>query len=295
MAGSIKGNLFLLSACVLMVAVSCQQNTTESVKQTFVSQTNENEIPAQYIEISNKCRYTGEKITENIFTLDNLLPESTEYTLDKYDHGYFIIGYSTRHKQPGYSAWLLTRKMVQNRNIKRENSFREDSSLKCCMAYNYDYNRSGYDRGHMCPNGDMTWSKQASKETFLLSNICPQIKKLNQGRWNDLEVLTRAWATKNDSLLVIAGPVFDCNKGHIGRSKVTVPCAFYKIIIDISYPKCKAIAFIMDNAPVKQGLFSYATDINTVEKRTGLKFFPHHGNLPIVKQMKSSLDTLSWK
>ena len=38
-----------------------------------------------------------------------------------------------------------------------------------------DYFRSGYDRGHMVPAADAKSSQDAMDETFLLSNIAPQV------------------------------------------------------------------------------------------------------------------------
>ncbi|MBR1626413.1 MAG: DNA/RNA non-specific endonuclease [Bacteroidales bacterium] len=289
---SISGVLIIL--VIALFSVFAKQGGQQDVKHGFYTQ-NDDEIPEEYIEISNNCRYTGINLSDKkLLTIENLLPEG-KMSLDKYDHRYFVLGYSNKHKQSGYCAWILTKYMVRNKNVKRENLFREDTSLKCCMSYNSDYNRSGYDRGHLCPSGDMTWDKNANRETFLLSNICPQHKKLNQGRWNDLEILSRAWAGKNDSLLIITGPVLEPNKGTIGKGKVTVPSAFYKILIDISSPKCKAIAFIMDNEPVKQRLFTYAVSIKEVERRTGLNFFPEYDKNSLIQSLERMCDTTDWK
>jgi endonuclease G len=38
-----------------------------------------------------------------------------------------------------------------------------------------DYVKSGYDRGHMAPAGDAKYSQGAMDQTFLLSNIAPQV------------------------------------------------------------------------------------------------------------------------
>lgn len=299
MAKGIRNKLILLVLAVIITVTSFlsaknRAGSNTQVQSSLYTQTDD-DIPEEFIEISNHCRYTGVEFADkSLLTIDNIIPASA-IQLDKYDHKYFVLGYSNKHKQAGWCTWILTKYMVRNKNVKRENLFREDSLLKCCMAYNSDYNRSGYDRGHLCPSGDMTWDKKANRETFILSNICPQHKKLNQGRWNDLEILSRAWAGKNDSLLIITGPVLKPSKGTIGKGNVTVPSAFYKILIDISSPKCKAIAFIMPNDAIKDRLFSYATTIKEVEKQTGLNFFPEYDKNKLIQNLETMCDTSAWK
>ena len=40
-----------------------------------------------------------------------------------------------------------------------------------------DYFRSGFDRGHMAPAADAKFSQAAMNETFILTNISPQVGK----------------------------------------------------------------------------------------------------------------------
>lgn len=52
----------------------------------------------------------------------------------------------------------------------------EDESIPAMFrAKLQDYFRSGYDRGHMVPAADAKLSQGAMDETFLLSNIAPQV------------------------------------------------------------------------------------------------------------------------
>jgi endonuclease G len=223
------------------------------------------------------------------FSLSGLIPKDT-VGLVFYNHKYFVLGYSNDNRQAGWVAWLLTKDMVENKSVRRSNNFRKDESLECCASLPEDYNRSGYDKGHLCPSGDMTWSKDANQETFLMSNISPQNRKLNRGLWNDLENYERSFALNNDSVLIITGPIFNNPLGRIGRNRVTVPSAYFKIIIDISYPTYKAVAFIMHNGNLKQKIWTYRVGIKDIEKQTGLNFFPAFDEDEQIRQLEIAID-----
>lgn len=268
-------SIVLLSICLLLWP--CLANhCSNKANKVFLTNNNVQDTKSE----------DNEKSTSPL-TLKNLLPSDKD-NLIIINHKYFILGYNTKHKQPAWVAWLLTKDMVENKVTKRTNNFRVDDDLPCCQSFPSDYNKSGYDKGHICPSGDRTYSKQANSSTFLMSNICPQNQKLNRDTWNDLEQWTRKQATIEDSLIIIAGPIFDTIIDTIGVNKVSVPVAFFKIIIDISLPEYHCTAFIMRNAPQKRDFFRYTTTIEEIERRTNLKFFPNHSSDTTIKRLKAN-------
>ena len=80
-----------------------------------------------------------------------------------------------------------------------------------------DYVKSGYDRGHLCPAGDMTQSVEAMSETFYMSNMSPQVPGFNRGIWKSLEEQVRKWG-KEEQIHVVTGPVFENEKENRGES-----------------------------------------------------------------------------
>jgi endonuclease G len=114
----------------------------------------------------------------------DLLPKST--TGQIITHKYYTLSYSENDEQPYWVAYLLTSSMV-NGNTKRTEDFRKDPLVSTGSAELSDYRRSDYDRGHLCPAGDMTINSEAMSETFYLSNMSPQAPSFNRGIWQQLE------------------------------------------------------------------------------------------------------------
>ena len=98
----------------------------------------------------------------------------------------------------------------------RGNDFREDPAITAQFRSTLqDYAGSGYDRGHMAPAADFTWSAQVMSESFFLSNMMPQNPGNNRGIWKYLEEQTRAIAQKQGDVFVITGTVYDLSLIHI--------------------------------------------------------------------------------
>ena len=125
----------------------------------------------------------------------------------------------------------------------------------------------------MAPAADMKWSKEAMEESFLMTNICPQVKSLNSGIWHRLEQRVREWAARDSSIIVVCGPIFTPGKPveQIGEIGVAVPHRFFKALY--APGRNIGIAFIFDNDKVKGELRKYAVTIDSVERETGLDLF----------------------
>lgn len=126
----------------------------------------------------------------------------------------------------------------------------------------------------MAPAGDMKWSDEAMRQTFFLTNICPQMKSLNTGAWKRLEEKCRQWAKADSAILIVCGPVLtDTLKEYIGDSRVAVPERFFKVVLAPYANPVRGIGFIMDNGRVEGGMQSAAVSIDEVERVTGHDFF----------------------
>lgn len=188
------------------------------------------------------------------------------------------VGYSLKYKEeyelPAWVAYVLTSDQIGG-GEERENEFMPDPVIRTGTATSSDYTKSGFDRGHMAPAADFKNSYQVMKETFYMSNICPQEPNFNRGIWLDLEKMVRVWAVKYDKVYVVTGPVLKNGLPTIGRvNKVAVPEQFYKVILYVKPPYVKGIAFLMDNKASEAPLSSFVVSIDQVERLTGIDFFP---------------------
>lgn len=188
-------------------------------------------------------------------------------------HTGFTLSYSPFYKTPYWVAWVLTKEHMQGNIPRYKGYFLPDAKTPAPRVQHKDYSGSGYDRGHMAPAGDMKWNKQAMEESFYLSNVCPQNRKLNGGDWNKLEEKCRKWARKYGRVYVACGPIYSSNKPpRIGKNKVAVPQFFYKVVL-IDKVQPIGLGFIFANEENTLPLENYMVTINKVEEITGLDFF----------------------
>ena len=180
-------------------------------------------------------------------------------------HYAYSLLYNQQHKQANWVSYKLNEYQTVS-NFKRTNKFIVDTLIPSGTATNSDYAKSGYDRGHLAPAGDMTWNKQAMYESFYYSNITPQLPQFNRGIWKKLESRVRSWATQYDSIYICTGPIFMNETKHIGTNYVTIPTHFYKSILVYNDTVKQGIAFIFPHKKCKDELFNYAVTIDSVEQ-----------------------------
>lgn len=205
----------------------------------------------------------------------------------------YTVSYNKDRRVPNWVAWHLTAAHLKGSVKRSDASFHEDEEVPMPRAIDFDYVRSGYDRGHMCPAGDNKWSAKAMDESFLFTNVCPQAPQLNRGDWNEMEQACRKWAKENGDIYIVCGPIFYKKRAKtIGKNKVAVPDAFFKVVLTMK-GNPKAIGFIYKNGDGNRPKGDYANSIDEVERITGIDFFP---SLPdkIEKQVEAQCNPDDW-
>ncbi|GJE28167.1 DNA/RNA non-specific endonuclease [Methylobacterium organophilum] len=145
----------------------------------------------------------------------------------------FAILYSPQSRTPLYAAERLTRGGVfAARKVERADSFHEEERLpEPARSRLDDYVRSGFDRGHMAPAGDMP-SAAAQAESFTLANIVPQDREANRSIWAAIEESVRRLALERGEIFVVTGPIFEGHSAQALKGRVLVPTQIYKAVYD---------------------------------------------------------------
>lgn len=191
----------------------------------------------------------------------------------------FTVMYSTITRTPLWSAEYLTKDRLERAEaLDRQNNFHEETQLPDNeRATLDDYKGSGFDRGHMSPNGDMG-SRAQQFNSFSLANIVPQNSYNNQNPWRLLEEATRELIKQEGDAYVITGAAFrGTSLRKIGN--VLVPSDIYKVVY---FPKRKAagVYFSPNDASGQVNVISLA-ELNA---QIGLDLFPSLPNS--VKQQR---------
>ncbi|MEL1252774.1 DNA/RNA non-specific endonuclease [Flavobacterium sp. DGU38] len=204
------------------------------------------------------------------------LPISTTKQIVKHD--YYTLSYNEKFEQAEWVAYELKKEYLKNNDFKRP-YFIEDPKVTTGSADWRNYKKSGYDKGHLCPAGDMEFDKKAYDDTFYTSNISPQNHEFNSGIWNRLENKVRYWAEKYNNVYVVTGGILKDSDKKIGTEEVSVPKYFYKIVLTKLGKEHKAIAFLIPNEKSQKGIYEFVVPVETLEKMTGIDFFPNLKNL----------------
>ncbi len=275
------GNIWLVLALVALV-MACKGNKVgEGAEAVSASQETNGFYQPKAEAPKAEAQAVGKKIV--MYEMPAPLKDRPEQILKRKS---YTTSYNNRTKNPNWVAWYLTKSHTYGSFQRKDEVFTVDEDAKGGRATDNDYYNSRYDRGHMCPAGDNKWDKQAMEESFLFTNVCPQNHGLNKYEWNDLEILCRDWAREYGAIDIVCGPIYS-SKGEryrvgdssqdtqktIGRNKVWVPDAFFKVVL-CRQGKPKAIGFIYKNLGQKQAMSEAVYSVDEIEQLTGIDFFP---------------------
>ena len=199
--------------------------------------------------------------------------------------GYYI-GFDNQAHTPVWGAWLVRFDLV-NGCWPRTNAFVRNQYIPSSPTPD-DYAGTGYDKGHLANDAHQSWDEMVEYESFLMTNMMPQLPGLNRGIWKLLETATGAWAFERKTALVVyAGAIYDtATDPKIGKTGVVVPKGFYKIVIDTRTNE--SLAFIFPHREdLGKDLSRVQTTIAEVERFSGITF-------PVPPAVNKTVKTAIW-
>jgi endonuclease G len=296
---SFRTPIRILISIGILAVLAYQQlsQTPDKPKQNTTSKTNQRSSsnnPSSPSSTSNVDSNEGNLLLGNPSkagkTEDNYLLERPEYSMS----------YNRSKGIPNWVAWH-----VDSHDLGREersDKFRPDPDLpRAWRITPNDYKNSGYDRGHVCPSGDRTSSREANDATFYMSNMLPQTGELNRHVWADLEEWVRVQVRKGNEVYQIAGGSGAAKT--IAKGKVTVPQVCWKVILILPEgsgdksrinSKTRVVAVGMPNTTDKKlesaDWRDYIVPISKIEKATKLDFFANLSPT-VQKALESQVDS----
>jgi endonuclease G len=231
--------------------------------------------------------------------------EDPEWLLD-YEDGDFMLEYATAKKHPKWVAWPLYKSHMGSSgrtdawqfDPRIPEEYRPKARTQTVPVQNGDF--SGYDRGHLCPSADRTQSVAMNRQTFMYSNMSPQIGAFNQGIWETLEGKVRGWAGGLDTLYICAGGTILKESdimAYTSPSRMAVPKYYFKVILrkKAATGAYDAIGFWFEHKDYGSEKLSskHVKTIDDIEILTGIDFFYQ---LPEVEQnrVEAAFTLSSW-
>jgi endonuclease G len=239
-------------------------------------------------EINSIARLATENLTMG--NPSNAVTSSTSptnYLLNKFT---WAASYNRDRGCPNWVSWHLDPTWIGSAT--RCDCFTSDVTLPSgwYRVGSSSYTNSGFDRGHMCPSADRTFSSTDNRETFLMTNMIPQAPNNNQRTWVGLENYERTLVNQGNECYIICGAYGTGGTGSKGGTtntidagRVTVPKQIWKVLIAI--PKgtndvarvTTSSRIIAINTPNINNLNTnwgvYRTSVDAIETVTGYDLF----------------------
>jgi len=142
-------------------------------------------------------------------------------------NSFYVSVFDTQTKAVLFTSELLKHGAPVG-SQKRHDSFRSDDRIANSPA-NHDYRGTGFDRGHMAPSDDAS-TKAEMYDTFLLTNMTPQVPSLNRQAWKRLEEKVRKiFDNAKSDVYVLTIAVYDC-KPTKKMNNIPIPTGYWKVV-----------------------------------------------------------------
>jgi endonuclease G len=192
---------------------------------------------------------------------------------------HYTLGYSYYFRQAKWALEIID--PDRSEDVDRFDNFRPDLRIpELFRADLADYEGSGFDRGHLVASANQAETEIQNSETFLLSNMSPQVPSFNRGIWKNLEDAVRELDAQKSVLetYVICGPIFNFDvpvltikpKGNKGVT-LPIPHAFFKsVLTEDNKGRLHMWSFMIPNEASDKPLEEFLVPTKKVERYSGL-------------------------
>lgn len=291
--------------CVAFIAAKCNENLY--TPQVEAEQGNQNSNSTQ-IRYSTRLEIPKLKEGANLFLVKTVPTFGVNYCAE----------YNTIKRSARWIAYRWDINNATDNEVGRNEKWAEDEDIpEECRVKLSDHTYDDYDRGHMLASEDRQNSKEANRQTFLMTNILPQYNKFNGTSakrsyvWVNLEKRVREfyenWTpTQNaqDTIYAVKGGTIDHEHQilEVTAKGLVVPKYFYMAFLYKSNTPLphgyKAMAFWVEHTNGRDTtkgneLKKYIVSIDQLEEYTGIDFFC---NLPddIENEVEAITDPNAW-
>jgi len=179
---------------------------------------------------------------------DKLFPNGKEIVVPNtvvLCNSFFVTVYDDVNNATVFSSEIAQERV---KKVPRTNDFRADKRIKDSPTPD-DYTNTGYDRGHMAAAANADDTIEMS-ESFLMTNMTPQLPSVNRVAWRMLEDRVRSvpfkWVVTG--AYYGASPKCGTTAKCIGKAKVPVPQFLYKVVF---FESGNTAVYIIDNVVPK--------------------------------------------
>lgn len=305
----------LTATCICLAIISCGDDMPEPSPSTPAVNENANHSPVIEASRMEIPKLKGGTYDQFIVKKAKLRDNGNTMFVN------FCIEYDQLKKASRWTAFRWDIDNTYDSNCGRAGSFATDTDVPSQYRVGSGYFK-GYQRGHMLASEDRQCSVSANTQTFLMTNIHPQLGRFNgyddDGSyiWVNAEGLIRklysGWTRSNnatDTIYVVKGGTIDKSSQIMGytsnttTSNIVVPKYFYIALLyktgkSQTQGGYKAIALWIPHSEGnttsgKAIAQKYAISIDKLEENTGMDFFC---NLPddIEKVVESNFNLSAW-
>ncbi|XP_026077862.1 endonuclease G, mitochondrial-like, partial [Carassius auratus] len=154
----------------------------------------------------------------------------------------YVMLYNSQTRNATWVYEILNKStLAGTQSRKRDLKFKDELFEPLYEAANIEEcDESEYEQGHLASAANHKWCQEAYEDTFILSNIAPQVPYLNQNLWKELENHCQAKINNSSDIRnvhVYSGPIYpQCDKRKKAERvkswrKKIVPTHFFKVII----------------------------------------------------------------